>query len=509
MYIELHCTGGISLDVQITRRDWLFLLICLGLGILAEISFFHGKIGLSYPVFIAGFYLVLFLKYRHIFEHRRIGLLLMLAIWILAGSFLFFDSMFFYRLNLVIIPWLVFFHIVLITSSNQLLWGKPVFLVILMEKLWVAVQYNYSFFKRAFLKGVINKNKQSLHVIKRIIIGLVIGVPLLLVITFLLMSADAIFQNLLLQLPEFIIQFSYLEELSRVIVVMMLTLLFFGVFQVLQVKTEIELEHELKRKSTDVNWDGIITITILVLLNTVYVLFTIIQFTYFFNDGLQEGFTYAEYARRGFFELISVTLINWTLLISFLKRVRTSSRSIDLTLKIMYSLLIVVSGVMLVSAYQRLSLYETAYGFTVDRILAHAVMIFLMVIFAYTLIRVWIERLALLHFYLIAGLIFYVALNMVQIEQMVVDNNLERYQETGKIDVVYLNTLSYTGLNGLMELYEMDPEYPDLQGILEDRKRQLDHFEQESWQSFNFAKEKGLERIKGFDLNKFETEGNQ
>src|SRR5699024_7320493 len=105
-------------------------------------------------------------------------------------------------------------------------------------------------------------------------------------------------------------------------------------------------------------WDSITAITILIILNFVYLLFVAIQFKYFFGAHLAEGFTYAEYARRGFFELILVMLMNWTILTSFLKKVQDHRRGIKITINVLYSLLIIFSGIMLASAYQRLSMYE-------------------------------------------------------------------------------------------------------------------------------------------------------
>jgi hypothetical protein len=170
-------------------------------------------------------------------------------------------------------------------------------------------------------------------------------------------------------------------------------------------------------------------------------------------------------------------------------------------LKVLYSLLIIVSSIMLTSAYLRLSLYEAAYGFTLDRILAHTFMLFLIVIFAYTLIRVWLERISLLHFYWIAGLIFYTGLNAMNLEEIIVENNLERYEETGKIDIYYLNYLSYTGIDGLITLYEEDPDYPELKEILQSRKEMIANLELDSWQSFNFKKQQVVERLQELELN--------
>ncbi|MFC4024660.1 DUF4153 domain-containing protein [Oceanobacillus longus] len=487
------------MEIQVNQKDILFLLVCLGLGILTEISFFHGKIGLSYPVFITGFYFVLFLRFRLTFNHRRIGLLLMGAIWVLAGGYLFYDNEFFHQLNLLIIPILVFFHIVLITSPNEFRWSKPEFMTLLTMKFQEGMQYSSAFCKGIF-KGIFkNMNEQETQTIKRILIGLVIGIPLLLMITGLLMSADAVFQDIVLRVPEFVLQFNFLEGTLRVAAVILFTLLFFSIFQVLQV-TKPAVNSIIDREKKKIRWDSVIAVTILSMLNAVYVLFAAIQFTYFFSDGLQGGFTYAEYARRGFFELVFVTLINWTILISFLKLVKDNRKGMKLTLKVMNSLLIVVSGVMLVSAYQRLNMYEAAYGFTLDRVLAHAFMIFLIVIFAYTLIRVWIERLTLLHFYIIVGLTFYTVLNAMNIEEIIVDNNLDRFEETGKIDVYYLNSLSYTGLNGLIALYEVEPEYPELENILINRKQQMERQPEGSWQSFNFTRQKVMEKLKELEL---------
>ncbi len=113
--------------------------------------------------------------------------------------------------------------------------------------------------------------------------------------------------------------------------------------------------------------DSIITITVLVLINAVYVLFTIVQFKYFFSGSLQGDFTYAEYARKGFFELLFVTLINLTITIIVLTFV---DRTIGFMKRFVHpaTALVLSSAVLLSSAFMRLSMYEEAYGFSFIRI---------------------------------------------------------------------------------------------------------------------------------------------
>ncbi|WP_226037702.1 DUF4153 domain-containing protein [Aquibacillus saliphilus] len=488
------------MNIEIKRQDLLFLLVCLGLAIITELSFFHGTVGVSYLLFLTAFYSVFFFRFRSLaFTHRRIGMLLMVSIWILSANYLFYDNQLFYQLNFLVTPALMTVHIILITAPKQMNWHAPYFLQTMVEKLAMGIKYNNHFFTKIFRLIFKNIDVQTAQTIKRIALGLVVGLPLLGIVTLLLMSADSVFQDFVLRLPKFIFQLSFEEQLLRAMIVGFFLLVFFGIFQVLELSKSNKTYQNQKEDRK--KFDSVVALTILFLLNGVYLLFTAIQFTYFFGTGLEEGYTYAEYARRGFFELILVTMVNWTLLISFLTFVKESRKKANLTLKVMYSIVVVVSGVMLVSAFQRLSMYEEAYGFTFDRILAHAFMVFLAIIFAYTMMRVWIERLSLLHFYLLTSLTFYTALNVLPLEKIIVDNNLERYQQVGKIDVFYLDSLGWRGVEGLINLYQEEPNHPNVEKILIQRKNTAENFQQQrTWQSYNVQKQTVMEKLSKLNI---------
>src|SRR5699024_7287809 len=110
------------------------------------------------------------------------------------------------------------------------------------------------------------------------------------------------------------------------------------------------LQQNDKKLPQIITWNNLSAMTILILLNTVYVLFVAIQFKYFFSGGLIEGMTYASYARRGFTELVVVMMINWSILLYFFKKIKSESRAVKIVLQLLYSLLILTSGVMLASA---------------------------------------------------------------------------------------------------------------------------------------------------------------
>ena len=245
--------------------------------------------------------------------------------------------------------------------------------------------------------------------------------------------------------------------------------------------------------------DSIITITVLVLINAVYVLFTIVQFKYFFSGSLQGDFTYAEYARKGFFELLFVTLINLSITIIVLTYVDRTIGFMKRFVQILLTALVLASAVLLSSAFMRLSMYEEAYGFSFIRIMAHSFMIFLVVIFMYTFIKIWIEKLSLFHFYFISSLLYYTLMNVIDVEKMIVSKNIDRYEQTGKIDIHYLNSLSYTGVLGLIDLYEDNSELPGLKNILLERKNAA-NFDSIPWQSYNLKRVQANQELSKLQL---------
>ena len=109
------------------------------------------------------------------------------------------------------------------------------------------------------------------------------------------------------------------------------------------------------------------------------------------------------------------------------------------------------------------------------------------------------DRLSLVRFYIISAIIFYTLVNTIQLDRFVVERNLERYSETGKIDIHYLNSLSYEGVEGLMELYEINPEHPGLSDLLLQRKQDL-QISEESWNSINRSRGSAEKALRDLEL---------
>jgi len=485
------------MELKMKKIDWIFLLFCLLTGIVAEESFFRNQIGISYFVFIAIFYILFFWRFRSFsFSHQRLGYLVLIAIWLLAASYYLYDTTVFYGLNILVIPVLVIFHLALITSPKKIEWSNLLFFYYIGNHLVGGIRYSVQFINHISKLFIRSNNEKHLDVWKKILIGILISIPFLFIILNLLIEADTQFERLISTLPH-LISFRA-EYFIRLVIILIYTFGFFGFMQVLlQNKNPIVPK---KGSIKPIGMDGIITLTVLLLINLVYILFIAVQFKYFFSGTLEDGFTYAEYARRGFFELLFVTLINLSISIAVITLTKTVYGPLKKAICLAMTVLILSSGVLLVSAIMRISMYEDAYGFTFSRVLAHSFMIFLMVILAYTLVKIWLERVSLFHFYFIASLIYYVGINTTNLDKIVVDKNMARFEATGKIDIHYLNSMSATGILGLMELYEKNPDVPGLKDRLKKSKAERGSMNRNSWQSHNLERDKVFEKLEKLDI---------
>ncbi len=121
---------------------------------------------------------------------------------------------------------------------------------------------------------------------------------------------------------------------------------------------------------------------------------------------------------------------------------KISGGRIDKTVQVLNTVLVVCTFVMLLSAHFRMSLYEEAYGFTYLRVLTHAFMGYLFVMFSATLLKIWYRPLILFKFYLVISIAAYTLVNYINVDRLIVTNNIERYNKGYSIDIGYLTTLS-------------------------------------------------------------------
>lgn len=288
------------------------------------------------------------------------------------------------------------------------------------------------------LRGI-NKYQK---ILPQVVKGILMAIPVLFVFLLLFSSADLIFQKYVLDLIGIDIES---ETVFRSILVLIVTLVYIGAYSYTFRKTEAQIATQQNNKTYSV---GHIESSILIgSVNVLFFVFILVQLTYLFGgEGniSSQGFTYAEYARRGFFELIAVAIVSLLLLLTTEKYITKKETDHALGFKILSTALVIQVILIMTSAFTRLSLYEEAYGFTTLRLYSCAFIILLAVIFCLLLYKIYKDKrentFAFRAF--ISITLFLAVMNFFNPDAFIARRNIERFTTTGKLDVYYLSRLS-------------------------------------------------------------------
>ena len=171
-----------------------------------------------------------------------------------------------------------------------------------------------------------------------------------------------------------------------------------------------------------------------------------VQLRYFFGgDGLVQataGMSYADYARRGFFELVTVSALVLPLLLTATALLRRDTPQADRVFRGLASALLGLLAVIMYSALARMRLYQSVYGMSEDRLYATVFMGWLAVVFVWfatTVLRGRGHR--FVAGALISGWATLLALNVANPGAMVATANVARADQGKELDVSYLRSL--------------------------------------------------------------------
>lgn len=217
------------------------------------------------------------------------------------------------------------------------------------------------------------KNKRILN----ILFGIIIGFSLSVIIIFLLSQADSYFEN-------FISRFDFLFDfnISGLIIFILAFVIIFSI--VINVSNCSSFSF---KKSEYKKIDELIIIIILSMINFIFLLFLVSEISKLSNNFLQipRRYTYASYAREGFFELLFVTLINFaiTLYISNKTDLLKKSKSVNyLTI-----ILVIFSILLIFNSYYRMYLYMNQFGFTILRLQVILFLLMELILFIFIIIN--------------------------------------------------------------------------------------------------------------------------
>jgi hypothetical protein len=489
---------GMREGKRLQRRALPIALTALSLGLIFD-WFFYGKLpGISvllYTALILGITFGLARQFQQplnksMYWLTPVALFFALMVFVRANLFLAF-------INICLVIYLLLVVAQLATRPRTGLQRFEIpeyFQLIISVPLRIVGEF-FQFLSKALNRRTASIPKSSATPIVR---GLLLSLPILAVFLILLSSADLVFKQYVTDIfnPSF-----SPESIFRWCLIAFVTSLFIGAFALIFMPS---VRPESTETPTTKKFDLGATEAMIILgsVSLLFLLFLFVQFAYLFGGSHQvaSGYTYSEYARKGFFELMAVAAISLALLLNIKNGTALHTATQKQTFKWLSGVLIAEVMVIMASAHLRLSLYEKAYGFTTLRLWSHVFMLWLVA--AFVLLAVYIIRESnskQFNFQLfISILCFFALINIINPDAFIARENIKRYHTTGKLDVPYLGTLSEDAAPAIAELFDQPNRTVQLKtfNIL---RQQYESAERNTahWQSANLARQQAEHIFQG------------
>lgn len=483
------------------------ILTSLGLGLLFNFLFFEKQPGISVFIF-SGILLAAVYWFA-----KKEQLKTKKTLWI-GSLILFFALMPTVRAN----DFLTFLNVcavlgLLLILANELV-GMPAFLMKFKDYAVLLVMVPFRMLARALsslsLFSQIHSNVKNRDVWVRILKGLIMAIPVLIIFGLLFQSADLAFAKFLdgfinISISEHSIQYLALLLFAFTCALSFLSYIFFPKtyaypLPLLPQNPEAETEPGSARAEQDGKGKTLEVMVFLIVIASLFLLFIGFQITYLFGGDsniVNTGFTYAEYARRGFWELLTVAFLTLVVLLLLEKYANTETKK-DNKFSIPALALVAEVLVVIVSAFKRLSLYIDTYSMTTLRFYVAGFIILLFAIFLLLAVKFLQSRQE--NFFTFGSLLlvcaFLVCVNIINPDAFIIRSNINQYTKTGKVDFYYLSGLSADATPSKIELYQkLDGENKQtLKDALMSQKNILEkHYT--TWQSYNTARFKALKLL--------------
>lgn len=248
-------------------------------------------------------------------------------------------------LNIIVLPILISIYLFSLINKNYKI---ALVNIPLMFKIFP----RYLFRNLKFLK--IKTSREKTNKILNAVFGIIVGIVFSIVILLLLMSADDYFNKFV---SKAFISINF--DFSKIMQFVIFFIIIFSIGVNLIRNRYIVMKENKTRKI-----DHTIIISMLSVINLVFVLFLISEISKLCGNFLQipKGYIYSSYAREGFFQLLFVTIINFSIILYLIYKTNVIKE--NKVIRNLVLILIAFSVLLIFNSYYRMFLYIGKFGFT-------------------------------------------------------------------------------------------------------------------------------------------------
>ncbi|MBQ4572358.1 MAG: DUF4173 domain-containing protein [Clostridia bacterium] len=301
---------------------------------------------------------------------------------------------------------------------------------------------------KALLKN--DKNKTAIQIGG----AFLAAIPVLIIVVPLLTSADAAFEGLVGKIAE---------SLGMTILKLIISVVLTGFLLAFAISCKYELN---ETNSKPINFEKARTlkspfaVTFLGMIAFVYLVYMFSQTAYFFSafSGILPAgyeFSFAQYARRGFFETEAIAFINLVLMGGIQwKSVRRDNGELNLMLKGIMTFISVFTILFIVTALSKMVMYIGEYGLTVLRLFTSVFMIATAVVIVAFIIRVFNPELDTMKYAVVIALSLFTVLCLCGVDRTVAHYNVNAYL-SGMHESIDLYTLEGLSESSIPYIYKL------------------------------------------------------
>ena len=287
-----------------------------------------------------------------------------------------------------------------------------------------------------------------------VLAGLAIAVPILAVMIPLLIWSDAAFEGLMDKLPAF----SVAELFGTV---------FFGLIlaAILYTRGVSLMGPKRAPQQAEKSARGLAALTVntvLMAVCLVYGGYLLSQLAYFvggFSGILPEGYTLAQYARRGFFEIGWLCAINLGIIALSLALNKQKDPAPKST-RLLCLFIALMTLFLVCTASAKMFLYIESYGQTRLRVLTQVVLLFLALTTGLVAVRLFLPKLPYMKTVIVAGLLLGALVSWMDVDSFVAKYNVDAYL-SGKLETVDVSHLDSLGSGAVPHIYRLSREATD------------------------------------------------
>lgn len=311
----------------------------------------------------------------------------------------------------------------------------------------------------------------------KVLSGLAISVPLLVVIISLLCSADAVFADIF---GSIIPEFRFGNLISFLFIFSYIYWMVYAALRYLMSPKFDKGTASIKKHS------AITAITVAILISIVYGAFSMVQLVYLFGKhALPNGYTYASYAKEGVFQLMWLSILNLIIVLCGIAFFEKSN-----ILKVLLTFISVCTYLMIGSSSYRLWQYvNICHGLTRKRIWGIWGLVTVSICFLGVLIFIYKDSFKLHRFGMVTIVTTYLLLAFFKPDYLVARVNLDVLPSViaSECDTELLERL---GLDAYPVMKEHDSEWLERRGFFEYPRNIAEYNGDKSWKYINVSEMK-------------------